>query len=317
MIDATPELTRKGFWSLASNDESVARGQANFWAILETLLAIAGFWWVALEYETFFLLYTSLFVAPLLFLRSEESVRRGVEWFDNGIFAAKLPQQFEARNVTEERMARRWQWIGAAIGLCIAAAVGHLAANAFLVGHEGWLGFWRGSIFAYALLTLVQTGMFAAIFARTGAPAAEVEEGTVEAGAAAAVAMAGGAVVALAVLGAGTTEVAATITVAAVPTLALVLMFAGAESIGAALMVPFYLPGAILAVLVVTLVIRILATTSQLIAGYKEVPGNILRLGRCTAPFHIPELLPGLPNSHNLRLERIFSAGLCQVDRGV
>jgi hypothetical protein len=55
-----PELarpaTRKGFWSLVSDDESVARGQINFWAIVETLLAIGVFWWVALKWETFFLL---------------------------------------------------------------------------------------------------------------------------------------------------------------------------------------------------------------------------------------------------------------------
>jgi len=93
MIDATteeaqPQPARKGFWSLRSDDESVERGQLNFWAMLETLLAIAGFWWIALKYETFFLLYSSLFVAPLLFLRSEESVRQGVEWRDRGMFAA-------------------------------------------------------------------------------------------------------------------------------------------------------------------------------------------------------------------------------------
>jgi hypothetical protein len=43
-----------------------------------------------------------------------------------------------------------------------------------------------------------------------------------------------------------------------------------------------------------TLVIRILATIRHLIAGYQQMPANILRLAVCTAPLHIPELLPGL-----------------------
>ena len=64
----------------------MARGEARFWAIVETLAAMAVFWRLAIRYETFLLLTTSLFVAPLLLLRSDESTRLGVKWFDEGSF---------------------------------------------------------------------------------------------------------------------------------------------------------------------------------------------------------------------------------------
>jgi hypothetical protein len=60
------------FWSPFSDEESVARGEIRFWAIVETVLAIAVFWWIAIRWEKFTLLTTSLFVVPLLLLRSEE-----------------------------------------------------------------------------------------------------------------------------------------------------------------------------------------------------------------------------------------------------
>ena len=59
----------RGFWSPFSNEQSVARGEIRFWAIVETLVAMAVFWWVAIRFETFLLLTTSLFLSPFQFLR--------------------------------------------------------------------------------------------------------------------------------------------------------------------------------------------------------------------------------------------------------
>ncbi len=75
----------KGFWSLTSNEESIRLGQVRFWAILETVVAIGVFWYLALRFETLWILYSSMAIAPLLFLRSEEAVKQGARWFDEGM----------------------------------------------------------------------------------------------------------------------------------------------------------------------------------------------------------------------------------------
>lgn len=165
---------RKGFWSFVSDDESVERGQVNFWAIAETLLAIGVFWYVALEWETFFLLYTSLFIAPLLFLRSEKSVEHGVIWLSEGSFPAK--KMSESRVVLEwfeaREKERRTRWlaagIGIAVGVGVSVALGYLMAKAFLVGYEGWAGFWRGLVLGYFFIAIVGTLVVAVHITLTG-----------------------------------------------------------------------------------------------------------------------------------------------------
>jgi hypothetical protein len=71
--------TRGSFWSPFSNEESVQCGGVRFWAIVETLAAIAVFWWVAIRYETFLLLTSSLFsTLAAAALRGVDASRRQV-----------------------------------------------------------------------------------------------------------------------------------------------------------------------------------------------------------------------------------------------
>ncbi|HEX9170150.1 MAG TPA: hypothetical protein VF886_14705 [Roseiarcus sp.] len=115
-----------------------------FWAIVETLAAMAVFWWVAVRYETFLLLTTSLFVAPLLLLRSDESTRLGVKWLGEGVFRPRAMN--DPRNSAEaERWERRGAAIGAAIGITVGLGLGYPAAKLYLVGHEGWSALGRGT----------------------------------------------------------------------------------------------------------------------------------------------------------------------------
>ena len=94
----------------------MARGELRFWAIAETLLAMAVFWWVAIRYETFLLLTTSLFVAPLLLLRSDKSTWLGVQWIDEGM----LPPDGAIGESGAECWTWRWVGIGAAIATGLA-----------------------------------------------------------------------------------------------------------------------------------------------------------------------------------------------------
>ena len=67
---------------LVSNKESVARGEVSILAIVETLLAIALVFYLSAHFNTLRWLAVAMCVSPLLLLRTEESTRLGIEWFD-------------------------------------------------------------------------------------------------------------------------------------------------------------------------------------------------------------------------------------------
>ena len=67
---------------LVSNKESVARGEVSILAIVETLCAIALVFWLSSHFNTLRWLAIAMCVSPLLLLRTEESTRLGIEWFD-------------------------------------------------------------------------------------------------------------------------------------------------------------------------------------------------------------------------------------------
>lgn len=68
---------------LWSTPESIERGEASWLAILETILAVVAYWGIAWAFDTHFHLMISVLVAPLLLLRSPESVALGVKWFES------------------------------------------------------------------------------------------------------------------------------------------------------------------------------------------------------------------------------------------
>ena len=106
---------RADFWSLVSDDESVERGQVNFWAMAETALAIVIFWYVALNWETAFVLYLSCCIAPMLLLRSETSLKQGVIWFGLGFLSMKFPDWAALHKGPKNSLRKRGAWIRAAI----------------------------------------------------------------------------------------------------------------------------------------------------------------------------------------------------------
>jgi hypothetical protein len=67
---------------LVSNRESVARGEVSFLAIAETVLAIALAFYLSAHFNTLRWLAAAMCVSPLLLLRTEESTRLGIEYFD-------------------------------------------------------------------------------------------------------------------------------------------------------------------------------------------------------------------------------------------
>ena len=65
-----------------SSKESVAKGEVSVLAIVETLCAIALVFYLSSHFNTLRWLAIAMCVAPLLLLRTEESTRLGIEWFD-------------------------------------------------------------------------------------------------------------------------------------------------------------------------------------------------------------------------------------------
>ena len=66
-----------------SSKESVAKGEVSVLAIVETLCAIALVFYLSSHFNTLRWLAIAMCVSPLLLLRTEESVRLGIEWFDH------------------------------------------------------------------------------------------------------------------------------------------------------------------------------------------------------------------------------------------
>ena len=67
---------------LVSNKESVARGEVSILAIVETLLAIALVFYLSAHFNTLRWLAVAMCVSPLLLLRTEESTRLGIDWYN-------------------------------------------------------------------------------------------------------------------------------------------------------------------------------------------------------------------------------------------
>ncbi|HAB15910.1 MAG TPA: hypothetical protein PLX89_20700 [Verrucomicrobiota bacterium] len=64
-------------------------GRVSVLACVETVGAVVLYWWMALQFNKHWLLLSSVFVAPLLLLRSPGSVKDGVNWFLRDWWALK------------------------------------------------------------------------------------------------------------------------------------------------------------------------------------------------------------------------------------
>src|SRR5882757_2652465 len=67
---------------LWSTEQSVAKNEPTIMALAETLLAVAISVGIAIRYQTLAHVALSACIAPLLLMRSPESVALGVRWFN-------------------------------------------------------------------------------------------------------------------------------------------------------------------------------------------------------------------------------------------
>jgi hypothetical protein len=331
-----------GFWSLLTTDESIERGQINFWAILETTLAIVAFWYVALHWETFFLLYSSLLIAPLLLLRSEASTKQGVKWLEERFFSAETTEKADVRPEAEKPYVKPepkpltygWAWVGLAIAAGVSLAIGYPAAKSFLSGQVGWAAVWRGAVFAYVLVVvaaalaavLADAVALIAVFNAAGIAAVEIAAfvggaatgaGALPVGMMAVLTGLAGFSIARALAYNGAVAKPGTL-----PTKAIqmgsgmfhIFMYGVARAdrygwLPVAAAVIYFVPVLLLGVLLDSLFIRICATMRHFFDCYAAMPVNLRRLSFFTSPCHTPELVPGLPTRHNLRFDNMMARG--------
>ena len=82
---AKPEST----WVWWCNEKSIAAGKVSVLAIVETFAAVGVWWWLAMHFNWSIFSFVALFAAPMLLLRSEESIAGGVELL-NAFWTSKV-----------------------------------------------------------------------------------------------------------------------------------------------------------------------------------------------------------------------------------
>ena len=108
------EARRSRVWR--ATVRSRAAGKVSVLAWVETLLAVALYWWMAINWGTHWPLLGSVFLAPLLLLRSPESVKLCMRWFLQDGYGVK-----EFKDWPKGR--RRWCVAGAVVLGCAAFGV--------------------------------------------------------------------------------------------------------------------------------------------------------------------------------------------------
>jgi len=308
--EAQPRLE---FWSTRASIDSEIPSVT---AIIETALAVAIYWWAAVRFETYLPLLLSAAVAPLVLLRSDESVKLGARWF----------KQWEANRWEDDRTysqleapQRRRVLTITAIGTALAALTAFFIADHFNQYFETDNVFWRDisieSLSAAGASAMVIGGALVLMLGGTGAIAAALAVG-VEVTIFAVVIVAGipaASVLTIAIViseiisgaavgtraGAGAGPIGVSRKVALVSkgtpvtgrTLIYDLLF-----LNSLFYAPFVL-GLGLSVFILSLAVRVTATLCHIPAGLRDLPRNFRRLTLCTSPKQTPELIPGLANN--------------------
>ena len=139
-----PEPPKWVFWSTR---ESIDDDVPSVMAIVETILAVPAYWAIAIYFQTYWPLLLSMAIAPLVLLRSDESVALGVRWF----MAWKEKVWDDHRSYGQLSGRERAQvWLVGAVAAAGGFAFAYFASRHYLIGLEGWDAFWRGALISLA-----------------------------------------------------------------------------------------------------------------------------------------------------------------------
>ena len=276
-----PAAERQRGWVWHATLASRAAGDVSVLACVESLFAVALYWWIAFHFQTHLHLLTSVFIAPLLLLRSPESIQTGVRWFQTDWF-----KDYERWPKGRQRL---WLAAVALVSGGVTYAFAHKLSQHWLPGLIGWPLFgWS------ALIGVLSLGIAVAVVgavAFMGEVAGSVA-GSIAGAAAGAVvgAGAGAGAGAAAVVGAGAGAVTFGV--------AFAITNAGAggflETVASIVSVLLAGPGFAAGFVVRSLVCRVAATLRYGWAGVRQLPENWWENNGLTDLSIPPELLPGI-----------------------
>jgi hypothetical protein len=143
------EPTKRFVWW--STDKSVSDGVPSVLACLEVVVAVGAYWAIAIYFEITTHLWVSICVAPLLLLRSEQSIALEAQWFDSYVKRSREIDRLDMRTLL--RSVEFWSSIAA--GLIALASVSYVLAREWLAGHESWSLYWRSAVVGCVALAIV------------------------------------------------------------------------------------------------------------------------------------------------------------------
>ena len=259
---------------LVSTAESVEKGEPTWLAVMETVLAVVCCWGAAWYFESHLHLWISILVAPLLLLRSPESIHKGTMWF-----AAYLADKTK---ITPRGTPIRFWGILLPLVLGITVVCAYAMTQSFLVDHGGW------SLFLRSMLVGIIAVWVVVAVAVAGAMAGSVVLALTIAFVLA-LALAVADVAALAV------ALGLTVTLSSFAAIMVVLALVGAVAGTGDLTVAVLLAGIpwLTGIWLRSLGIRIVATLRHPLLGLRALPYNWQRILWVIDAKHSPELLPG------------------------
>lgn len=137
-------------WVWRSSLATRAADKVSILAVVETVLAIVLYWWIAIRFETHWHLVSSVFIAPLLLLRSPESTDAGVQWFLKDWFGIE-PYKGYAFGTRQT-----WFVLSSLITSGLTYGFANEMSQRWLTGLYGWQLFgWSSAIGAISLTFVV------------------------------------------------------------------------------------------------------------------------------------------------------------------
>jgi hypothetical protein len=286
VTEAEPKSPRAPLFVWWSTEATVRDRIPSALAALEVLIAVGTYWAIAIYFETYTHLWVSICVAPLLLLRSDQSIALGADWFAK---SWKRPLDPEIKVVLQSYDF----YVGLFASLIVSALVSYFLYKNWLSGRSGWALFWRSSVAGYLAF---EFGWTIAVIAR---PMSSWFLGTVQV-----LAILATSCTSLLVMGAGggaATTSASTLLLAVVAPRIIVrttfITKERAREIGALVVkvsVAFLVyPAEILALWLKSLTFRFAATVCHLNTGFWAIPKNFVHTLFLVDIFHSAELMPG------------------------
>lgn len=262
---------------LCSTPESIAAGKLSVLAVIEVILSVAAYWWIAIRYETHIHLWIGILAAPLVLLRSDASVEKAKTLWERFSSSADVSPNSVLANIF-------------AIALLVLAMTAmHLyATKSLLIDLGGWPLF-RRSVFYNLASWIIAFGVAGGT---VGLGRGEVQ-GALEKSSIATIAVGLAAAIPIAVTGFVAGWIAFAGAIAALTLMVIIEMSRVLASLFQVVIVPGFATG----FWIRTILIRIFSVASYPLLGMRNGALNWRRIMLNEDCAHAAELIPGLPQT--------------------